>query len=43
MKKMCPMENCKSNEGLCIHEKIMWVIVAIGIMAVVFFCFSYSR
>lgn len=32
MAKMCPLEGCKSNQGLCLHDKLM---VAMGVMAIV--------
>lgn len=32
MAKMCPLEGCKANHGLCIHDKMM---IAMGIMGIV--------
>ncbi len=31
---MCPMEGCKATKGICIHEKMMAVVVMIAIVAI---------
>lgn len=31
MAKMCPLEGCKANQGLCIHDKMM---IGMGIMGI---------
>ena len=33
MAKMCPMKGCKTSEGMCVHEKMMAVIVMVVIVA----------
>lgn len=35
MAKMCPMDGCKAKRGLCIHDKMMIALGAIGIAAAV--------
>lgn len=38
MAKMCPMDGCKSDEGLCIHDKMMiGMVVLIALVGVVYF------
>ncbi|MDW7733243.1 MAG: hypothetical protein SCH66_12555 [Methanolobus sp.] len=32
MAKMCTKEGCKTSEGMCIHEKMMAVIVMVVIV-----------
>ncbi|MDD5615709.1 MAG: hypothetical protein PHH85_05855 [Candidatus Methanoperedens sp.] len=34
MAKMCSMEGCKTSEGMCVHEKMMLVVVMVAIVAV---------
>ena len=34
MAKMCPMDACKTSEGMCVHEKIMAVVVMVVIIVV---------
>ncbi len=34
MAKMCSMETCKTSEGMCIHEKMM-ALVLMAVVAVV--------
>lgn len=34
MSKMCSMEGCKTSEGMCIHEKMMAVIIMVAIVAI---------
>ncbi len=34
MAKMCTMEGCKTSEGMCVHEKMIAVIVMVAIAAV---------
>jgi len=31
---MCPMEGCKTTKGMCIHEKMMAVVVMVAIVAI---------
>ncbi len=33
MAKMCTMEGCKTSEGMCVHEKMMAVVVMVVIVA----------
>lgn len=33
MSLMCSMEGCKQKQGMCIHEKMMMVIVVIAMIA----------
>jgi hypothetical protein len=30
MSLMCPMEGCKAKPGMCIHEKMMMVVVLVA-------------
>lgn len=34
MAKMCPMDACKTSEGMCGHEKMMVVVLMVAIVAV---------
>lgn len=34
MAKMCTMDSCKTSEGMCIHEKMMAVVVMVVIVAI---------
>lgn len=31
---MCPMDACKTSEGMCVHEKMMAVVVIAAIIVV---------
>lgn len=31
---MCPMEGCKATKGMCIHEKMMAVVVMVFVVAI---------
>ncbi len=31
---MCPMEGCKATKGMCIHEKMMAVLLMVAIVAI---------
>ena len=33
MSLMCSMDGCKQKQGMCIHEKMMMVMVAIAAIA----------
>jgi len=33
MSLMCSMEGCKQKQGMCIHEKMMMVIVVVAMIA----------
>ena len=33
MSLMCSMEGCKQKQGMCIHEKIMMVIIVVAMIA----------
>jgi Tfp pilus assembly protein FimT len=33
MSLMCPMEGCKQKQGMCIHEKMMMVVVLVAVIA----------
>lgn len=33
MSLMCPLEGCKQKHGMCIHEKMMMVIVVLAVIA----------
>ncbi len=40
MSKVCTMKSCKTKKGMCIHEKMMMSMVAMGAMfAVYYFAF----
>jgi plastocyanin len=32
MAKVCPMGGCKEKEGMCVHDKMMLVIIVIGLV-----------
>ena len=34
MTKMCKMEGCKEHKGMCVHEKMMLVVMAVVVAAV---------
>ncbi len=31
MPAMCPMNGCKSKQGLCVHDKLMIVMAVMGV------------
>ena len=33
MSLMCPLEGCKQKQGMCIHEKMMVVMVILAVVA----------
>lgn len=33
MSLICPMENCKQKQGMCIHDKMLVAIVAVVVIA----------
>lgn len=33
MSLMCSMEGCKQKQGMCIHEKMMMVIIVVAMIA----------
>ncbi len=33
MSLMCPLEGCKQKHGMCVHEKMMMVIVVLAVIA----------
>ena len=33
MSLMCPLEGCKKQQGMCIHEKMMVVMVILAVVA----------
>lgn len=33
MSLMCSMEGCKQKHGMCVHEKMMMVIVVVALVA----------
>ena len=35
MAKMCPIDGCKAKQGLCIHDKLMIAMGALGMVAAV--------
>lgn len=34
MAKMCTMDACKTSKGMCVHEKMMAVVVMVAIVAI---------
>lgn len=40
MSLMCPMEGCKQERGMCIHEKIMLGMVIVMMLAAVVWWFK---
>lgn len=37
MSLMCPMDGCKQKQGMCIHEKMMMVVVVVAMSAGAFY------
>ena len=33
MSLMCPLEGCKQKQGMCVHEKMMMVIIVVAMIA----------
>ena len=33
MSLMCPLEGCKQKQGMCVHEKMMVVMVILAVVA----------
>lgn len=33
MSLMCPLEGCEQKQGMCIHEKIMLVMIILAVIA----------
>lgn len=31
--KMCPMEGCKQKQGMCVHDKMMLVMIILAVIA----------
>ena len=33
MSLMCPLEGCKKEQGMCVHEKMMVVMIILAVVA----------
>jgi len=33
MSLMCPLEGCKQKQGMCVHDKIMLVMIILAVIA----------
>lgn len=33
MSLMCPMEGCKQKQGMCVHDKMMLVMIILAVIA----------
>lgn len=33
MPLMCPMEGCKQKQGMCVHDKMMLVMIILAVIA----------
>lgn len=37
MSVMCPLEGCKQKQGMCVHDKMMLVMIILAVIAGVVF------